>query len=132
MKNNSSLFMGKTWTPLYAKISKTQTSLYKGGIPTMKFVILKNLGMSKISSKFMAQLHCNRWPDIADCLMFLRHFSNLTGKHLRNIKKSAIYDHLLQCNCAINFDGFSILAMDSNMFKLLLRESLLIKWTNLF
>ena len=98
----------------------------------MKLVILKNLGMSKISSNFMAQLHCNRWPHIADCSMFLRRFSNLTGTHLRNIKKSVIYDHLLQCNCAINFDDFSILAMDSNMFKLLLRESLLLKWTNLF
>ena len=25
-------------------------------------------------STFMAQLHCNRWSDIADCLMFLRRF----------------------------------------------------------
>ena len=25
-------------------------------------------------SKFMAQLHCNKWSDIADCLTFLRHF----------------------------------------------------------
>ena len=32
-----------------------------------------------------------------------------------------------QCNCTINFDDFSILATDSNKFKLLLRESLLIK-----
>ena len=23
------------------------------------------------SSKFIVQLHCNRWSDIADCLMFL-------------------------------------------------------------
>ena len=35
--------------------------------------------------------------------------------------------HLLQCTCAINFDDFSILATDWNKFKLLLRESLLIK-----
>ena len=40
--------------------------------------------------------------------------SNLTGK-------------LLQYNCALNFDDFSILATDSNKFKLLLRVSLLIK-----
>ena len=53
--------------------------------------------------------------------------SNLTGKHLKNVKQSAISDHLLQCNCTINFDDFSILATDSNKFKLLLRESLLIK-----
>ena len=53
--------------------------------------------------------------------------SNLSGKCLKNVKQSAIYDHLLQCNCAINFDDFSILATDCNKFKLLLRESLLIK-----
>ena len=53
--------------------------------------------------------------------------SNLTGKRLKNVKQSAISDHLLQCNCALNFDDFSILATDCNKFKLLLRESLLIK-----
>ena len=53
--------------------------------------------------------------------------SNLTGKSLKNVKQSAISDHLLQCNCAINFDDFSILATDCNKFKLLLGESLLIK-----
>ena len=52
---------------------------------------------------------------------------NLTGEHLENVKQSAISDHLLQCNCAINFDYFNILAKDCNKFKLLLRESLLIK-----
>ena len=53
--------------------------------------------------------------------------SNLTGKRLKNVKQSAISDHLLQCNCTINFDNFDILAAESNKFKLLLRESLLIK-----
>ena len=53
--------------------------------------------------------------------------SNLTGKRLRNVKQSAISDHLLQCNCTINFDNFDLLAAESNKFKLLLRESLLIK-----
>ena len=53
--------------------------------------------------------------------------SNLTWKCLKNVKQSAISDHLLQCNCTINFDDFSILATDCNKFKLLLRESLLIK-----
>ena len=36
-------------------------------------------------------------------------------------------DHLLQCNCTINFDNFNILAAESNKFKLLLRETLLKK-----
>ena len=45
--------------------------------------------------------------------------SNLTGKRLKNIMQSAITDHLLQCNCTINFDDFDILAAESNKFKLL-------------
>ena len=53
--------------------------------------------------------------------------SNLTGKRLKNVKRSAVSDHLLQCNWAINFDDFSILATGFNKFKLLLRESLLMK-----
>ena len=53
--------------------------------------------------------------------------SNITGKRLKTVMQSAISDHLLQCNCTINFDDFDILATESNRFKLLLRESLLIK-----
>ena len=53
--------------------------------------------------------------------------SNFTGKYLKHVKQSAISDQLLHCNCTINFDEFIILATDSNKFKLLLRESLLIK-----
>ena len=53
--------------------------------------------------------------------------SDLTGKGLKNVKQFAIYDHLLQCNCVINFDDFSTLATDCNKLKLLLRQSLLIK-----
>ena len=51
-----------------------------------------------------------------------------TGKHLKNVKQSAISGHLLQCsNCIINFDNFDILAAESNKFKIFIRESLLIK-----
>ena len=53
--------------------------------------------------------------------------SNLTRKRRRNVKQSPISHHLLRCNCAINFDGFSILATDCSKFKLLLKGSLLIK-----
>ena len=53
--------------------------------------------------------------------------SKLTGKRLKTVMQSAISDHLLQCNCTINFDDFDILATELNKFKLLLRESLLIK-----
>ena len=51
----------------------------------------------------------------------------LLEKTSKNIKQPAISDQLLQCNYAQNFDDFSILDMDFNKFKLLLRESLLIK-----
>ena len=53
--------------------------------------------------------------------------SNLIEKRLKNVSQSAISDHLLQYNCAINFDDFSILAADSNKFKLLLNVSSLKK-----
>ena len=53
--------------------------------------------------------------------------SNLTGKRLKHVKQSAISDHLLECSCTINFGHFDILAAESNKFKLLLKEILLIK-----
>ena len=56
--------------------------------------------------------------------------SNLTGKRLKNIKDSAVSDHLLQCNCTIDFDHFDILATDVSKFNLLVKESLLIKRDN--
>ena len=53
--------------------------------------------------------------------------SDLIGKRVRNVKESAVSDHLLQCDCAIDFDHFDILASDINSFRLLIEESLLIK-----
>ena len=53
--------------------------------------------------------------------------SNSTGKRLKNFVQSAISDHLLQCNCTINFNDFDILVAESNKFKLFQRESLFIK-----
>ena len=53
--------------------------------------------------------------------------SNLTGKRLRSVKQSAVSDHLLECNCSIDFDHFDILASDANKFRRLIKESLLIK-----
>ena len=53
--------------------------------------------------------------------------SNLTGKRLKCVKQSAVFDHLLECNCSIDFDHFDILASDANKFRLLIKESLLIK-----
>ena len=53
--------------------------------------------------------------------------SNLTGKRIKNAKGSAISNHLLQCDSPIAFDNFGVLAPDSNKFKLLIKESLLVK-----
>ena len=53
--------------------------------------------------------------------------SNLTGQRLKCVKQSAVSDHLLECNCSIDFDHFDILASDANRFRLLIKESLLIK-----
>ena len=53
--------------------------------------------------------------------------SNLTGKRVKNMKESAVSDHLLQCDCTIDFDNFDILPSDTNSFRFLIKESLLIK-----
>ena len=50
------------------------------------------------------------------------------GKSVKNVKESAVSYHLLQCDCAIiDFEHFDILASDTNSFRLLIKESLLIK-----
>ena len=53
-------------------------------------------------------------------------FSNLTSKYVKNVKESVVSDDLLQCNCAIDFDHFDVLASDTNSFRFLIKESLLI------
>ena len=57
-------------------------------------------------------------------------FSNLTGRRLKNMKDSAVLDHLLQCNCTTNFDHFDVLPTVFSKFNLLVKESLLIKCDN--
>ena len=52
--------------------------------------------------------------------------SHLTNKRLKNVKQSAISDHVLTCDCNINFNNFTILSKDSNNINLLIKESLLI------
>ena len=56
--------------------------------------------------------------------------SNLTGKPLKNVKDSAVSDHLLQCICTIDLDHFDVLATDVNKFNLLVKERVLIKYDN--
>ena len=51
---------------------------------------------------------------------------NLTGKPL-SAKKSAVSNHLLECNCSIEFSHTDILTSEAKEFRLLIKESLLIK-----
>ena len=53
--------------------------------------------------------------------------SNQTGKCITNAKELAISDYLLQCDFRITFDDFDFLGSDSNKFKLIIKENLLIK-----
>ena len=43
------------------------------------------------------------------------------------MKESAVSDHRLQYDNVISFDDFDVLASDTNNFRLLIKESLLIK-----
>ena len=52
--------------------------------------------------------------------------SALTGKRVKGDDDSAIKEHLLFCNHTSEFEDFSILASNSNDFKVTLMESLLI------
>jgi len=52
--------------------------------------------------------------------------SALTGKRVNNDKKSAVKDHCLFHNHVNTFEDFSILTYESNPFKLLIKESLLV------
>ena len=49
--------------------------------------------------------------------------SDLTGKRLKCVKESAVSDHLLGCNCSIDFDHFDVGATDANRLRLLIKES---------
>ena len=53
--------------------------------------------------------------------------SNLTGKRLKSVKQSAVSEHLLECNCSIDFDHFDILVSAANKFRPLIKKSLSIK-----
>ena len=53
--------------------------------------------------------------------------SNLIEKCIKNAKKSTISDDLLQGDSPQTFDNFDILGSNSNKFKFLIKESLLVK-----
>ena len=51
----------------------------------------------------------------------------LTGKRVKNPKKSAIFDHILLKGHDASFEDFTILLKENNKFKLHLKRSYLIK-----
>ena len=63
---------------------------------------------------------------IFGCLInTLTYLINTQLKRLKNVKQSAISDHLLTCDCNINFNDFTIFSKDSNNINLLIKDSLL-------
>ena len=50
----------------------------------------------------------------------------LTGKKIKSAKEGAVYDHIFHTGHYASFDNFKTLAKESDEFRLLLRESLLI------
>ena len=53
--------------------------------------------------------------------------SNLPERRVNIVKLSAVFDHLLECNCFIDFGIFDILAAYVSKFNLSIEESFLIK-----
>ena len=51
----------------------------------------------------------------------------LTGKQVKNSKKSAVLDHILLKGHDSSFEDFTILLKENNRFQLHLKEPLLIK-----
>ena len=49
-----------------------------------------------------------------------------TGKNIKPTKNSAVRDHTLVCNNVVSFEDFSVLANETNNFRIKLQESLLI------
>ena len=96
---------------------------------------LKDVLPKKLCSGIVYSFKCNSCNTIyyskTKCHFYIRaaeHMGNshLAIKRLKNVKQSAISDHLLTCDCNINFDDFTILSKDSNNINLLIKESLLI------
>ena len=94
----------------------------------------KDVLPKKLCSGYVYSFKCNN----CDAIYYgktKRHFyvraaehmriSHLTNERLKNVKQSAISDHLLTFDCSINFTDFTILSEDSNI-NLLIKESLLI------
>ena len=51
--------------------------------------------------------------------------SNLTGRRVKSLKESTVFDHQLQCDCTTDFDHFDILVSGTNSFKIAIKQSFL-------
>ena len=49
-----------------------------------------------------------------------------TGKNIKSTKIFAVRDHMLVCNNIVSFEDFSVLTNETNDFRIILQESLLI------
>ena len=117
----------------FCKLSKV---IFQSPCKLNSFFRYKDLLQKKIHSDIVYRYMCSN-DKVTYYGKTYRHFftraaehmgiSNFTGKRLKYVKKSAVSDHLLECNCSIDFDHFDILASDANRFRLLIKESLLIK-----
>ena len=94
---------------------------------------LKDVLPKKLCSSIVSSLQCNSCNAVyygkTKRQFYVRAaedmgISHLTNKRLKNIKQSAISDHVLTCGCNINFNDFTILSKDSNNINLLIEESL--------
>ena len=62
--------------------------------------------------------HCKSWAAVHMGI------SNFIAEHA---KESVVSNYLLKCDYTIDFDHFDILAYDTNSFRLLIKESLLVE-----
>ena len=110
----------------------------------LRWTIERDLPHNKLAVSFRSKCRLNTLFRFKYSLenRFLIGIRNVTGKRLKNHKQSAISGRVLQCNCAINCDNFSILATDFNKLKMLIKcnryfeegdkvvsiETLLLRW----
>ena len=96
----------------------------------------KDIISKEISSRLVYKFTCSccnaTYYGESERHFFVRAFEHLgmtplTGKRVRNPKKSAIIDHILLNGHDASFEDFPILLKENNRFKLHLKESLLIK-----
>ena len=53
--------------------------------------------------------------------------SDVTRKHHKSVKQSVVSDHRLECKRSIDFNHLNIHVYDATKFKLLIKESSIIK-----